>query len=114
MKISRIAALMFLAAAAPVLAQVRIGTLAHEALPSMVRLPTGEGSELTLQVCATCQVLRLRATSATTYFVGDQQVTLAEFTKYIDTHPDAPMVISQLPKEPTLWRVYASIIGNGR
>lgn len=108
MKFSRIAALMLLAAVTPVLAQMRVATLAHEAMPDMIRMPASEGGELTLQICATCQVLRLRASSETRYFVGEEEVTLAFITKYLDQHPNAPVVVSQPLKELTLWRVRVS------
>jgi hypothetical protein len=108
MKLFRIAALMFFAAATPALAQVRVATLAHEASSAMIRLPDFETDELTLQICVTCKVLRLRASAATSYLVGDEEVTLASIKKYLAEHPDAPVVVSQPLNELTLWRVRVS------
>lgn len=108
MNLFRIAALMFLAASTPALAQMRVATLAHEASTAMIRLPAFETDELTLQVCATCKVLRLRASATTSYLVGEEEVTLAFIKKYLDEHPDAPVVVSQPLNESTLWRVRVS------
>ena len=40
-----------------------------------------------MQACATCKVLRLRATAATRYDIGGQPVSLAEMTQYLRSHP---------------------------
>lgn len=115
MKSLRIAALLILAASAPALAQkMLVATLSHEALPDQVRMPDSQDSELTLQICATCKVLRLRASSATRYFVGQEEVTLAVMKKYVDQHPDAPMVVSQATDAPTLLSVRISATTSAR
>lgn len=108
MKSLRIAAILILAASAPALAQMLVATQSHEALPEMVRMPDSTDSELTLQICATCKVLRLRASAATRYFVGENEVALDAMKKYVDHHPDGPMVVVQAPNSLTLLSVRIS------
>jgi hypothetical protein len=108
MKSVRIAALMLLAATAPALAQMLVATQSHEALPQMVHLPDSVDGELALQVCDACKVLRLRASAASRYFVGEQEVSLVEFRTYVDQHPNAPMVVVQPPDSLTLMSVRVS------
>src|SRR5690242_13032717 len=47
----------------PAGAAVKLLELGHEADPRMIRMPDRENGELSLQTCATCKVLRLRATA---------------------------------------------------
>lgn len=101
-----VAALLAFGAMSPAtLAKSRIVELGHEASSSMVRLPPSENGELTMQGCDTCKVRRLRATTATRYSIGDQQVTLTELTKYLASHPDSGMLVVQRNGTTELLRI---------
>jgi hypothetical protein len=111
MKISLLAAALLLlgAASAPALAQMSTSLeRGHEAAPFMIRMPSSATGELTLQICDTCQVLRLRASAATRYFIGEEQVTLADITAYFTQNPVAPTVVVQQKDQPILRRVTVS------
>ncbi len=101
-----VAAVILLGAfAAPSMAQSRVLELGHEASPSMIRMPDSATSELTLQRCETCQVLRLRASASTRYVIGNDFVTLAEMTQYLVSHPSANLVVMQLKNTSDLSRI---------
>lgn len=101
-----VAAVVLLGAfAAPSMAQSRVVELGHEASAAMLRLPTTDTGELTLQRCATCQVLRLRASSGTRYVIGGQLVTRAEMTQYLVRHPSANLVVMQFKNTSDLSRL---------
>ncbi len=90
-----VAAALFLAGAQAAVAQSRVLEMGFEATASDVRLPTSNTGELTVQGCPTCKPIRLRATAATRYEIGDQPVTLAELTKYLDANQDAGVSVMQ-------------------
>jgi hypothetical protein len=101
-----VAAVILLGAlAAPSMAQSRVLELGHEASASTIRLPERADGELTLQRCATCQVLRLRAGASTRYVIGGQIVTLVEMTQYLARHPKANLVVMQLKNTSDLSRL---------
>ncbi len=101
-----VAAVILLGAfVAPSMAQSRVLELGHEASVSMIRMPISAAGELTLQRCATCKVLRLRASAATLYIIGGQAVTLAEMTQYLVRHPTANLVVMQLKNTSDLSRL---------
>jgi hypothetical protein len=105
-----LAAVILLGAFAPrSMAQMRVVELAYEASPSALRLPTSATGELTMQACATCKVLRLRATDATRYVIGGEQVTLAEMTGYLKRNPDASLVVMQLKDTTDLSRLVVHV-----
>jgi hypothetical protein len=89
----------------PSMAQSRVIELGYEASPEMIRLPDSATGELTYQRCATCGVIRLRASAATRYVLGSEQVTLAEFAKYLERNPNAILVVSQKKDTSELTRV---------
>jgi hypothetical protein len=83
-----IAAALLLSAVSPAsLAQSRVIELSYEISPSLVRMPDSDNGELTAQSCATCKVLRLRASPDTRYTIGNQLVTRAEMTKVPGRQP---------------------------
>lgn len=101
-----VAAIIVLGAFAPhAMAQSRVVEQTHEGSASMVRMPTSETGELTMQGCATCKVLRLRASAATRYVIGGQQVTLVEMTRFLQRNPDASLVVMQLTNSSDLSRL---------
>jgi hypothetical protein len=105
-----VAAVVLLGAfAPPSMAQMRILELGYEASPRALRLPTSESGELTMQVCATCKVVRLRATAATRYVIGGEHVTLAEMTSYLQRNPEASLVVMQLKDTPDLSRLVVHV-----
>jgi hypothetical protein len=116
MKISYIAAALVLMgiASSPTLAQMRSLEQGHEAAPFMIKMPQSETSELTLQICDKCQVLRLRATPETRYLIGKEQVSLAVMTKYLAAHPVAPTVVVQRKDTFILNRVTVSATASGK
>lgn len=87
------------------MAQVRVLELGHEASPDMVRLPDHAAGELTLQRCATCVVLHLRASAATRYLIDSEQVTLADLARYLDRNPTAQLVVMQTKNTSDLSRI---------
>jgi hypothetical protein len=95
--------------ALPAGAQVKVLELGHEAEPRMIRMPDRDAGELTLQTCATCQVLRLRASNETSYILGGQLVTLREMSKYLESNPEANVVVMQLKGSTALSRVIVHI-----
>ena len=91
--------------APPSMAQMRMVELSYEASPGDLRLPTSATGELTMQVCPTCKIVRLRATAATRYVIGGELVTLAEMTSYLQRNPDASLVVMQLKDTSDLSRL---------
>jgi hypothetical protein len=79
----------------PSLGQSKALELSYEAAANNIRMPSSETGELTMQVCAKCKVLRLRATETTRYELGGQQVTLAQMTEFLSRNPEADLVVLQ-------------------
>jgi len=93
----------------PSRAQMRIVELGYETSPGNVRLPTSVTGELTMQNCATCKVVRLRASAITQYVIGDAQVSLVEMTRYLDQHAEASLVVMQLKDTSNLSRLVVHV-----
>ena len=89
----------------PATGAVKVLELGHEAEPKMIRMPDHANGELTLQICATCRALRLRASVETLYLIGHQPVTLKDMTRYLQSNPDANVVVMQRKDAATLSRV---------
>ena len=105
-----VAAALLMGALSPAsMAQVKVLELGYEASPPDVRMPTSETGELTLQGCATCKVLRLRANAATRYVIGGVHVSLTEMTRYLVQNPEASLVIMQLKDTSDLSRVVVHV-----
>jgi hypothetical protein len=104
-----LALVLSVGATLPAAASAKVLELGHEAEPSMIRMPVRENGELTLQTCPTCKTLRLRANVRTAYLIGDAPVTLKEMTKYLQTTPDANVVVMQLKDTAELSRVIVSV-----
>jgi hypothetical protein len=98
----------------PAGAAVKVLELGHEADSRMIRMPDRENGELTLQICATCKVLRLRATVETIYLIGGQPVTLKDMSKYLQSNPDANVVVMQRKDTSTLSRVVVHVARGAR
>ena len=90
-----IAAVVLLGALAPPSLAQKAFEFGYETSPREVRVPESATGELTMQACATCKVLRLRATAATRYEIGGKPVSLAEMTQYLRGHQDASLVVMQ-------------------
>lgn len=71
----------------------RVLELTYEASGSMVSLPSTSTGELTFQACDKCKTLRLRASETSTYFLGEQQVSLAELRQYLSSYPETFLVV---------------------
>jgi len=56
---------------------------AFEASTDTVLLPTSEGGRITVNHCGGCSAQTFETNSATTYFVGKSQVTLAELKTFL-------------------------------
>jgi len=98
----------------PAGAAVKVIELGHEAEPKMIRMPERENGELTLQTCAKCQVLRLRASVETIYLIGAQPVTLKDMSKYLQSNPDANVVVMQRKNTAELSRVIVHVTRGNR
>lgn len=98
----------------PAGAAVKLLELGHEADPRMIRMPDRENGELSLQTCATCKVLRLRATAETVYLIGRQPVTLKEMSKYLQNNPEANVVVMQRKDTATLTRIIVHVARGAR
>lgn len=94
----------------PSMGQARLLELGYETSPRSVRLPESATGELTMQSCATCKVLRLRATAATRYVIGGQPVTLVEMTEYLRDHQDANLVVMQRKDTTELSRLVVHVL----
>jgi len=94
----------------PSMGQTRALELGYETSPRSVRLPESATGELTMQACATCKVLRLRATAATRYVIGGQPVTLADMTQYLRGHQDANLVVMQRKDTTELSRLVVHVL----
>jgi hypothetical protein len=106
MKTSHIAAFIlsgFLAL--PAVAQMRVLELGHEVSTSMVTLPSSENSELTMKRCTACPTLRLRASAGTKYLIGELQVSLAEFKRYVAQSGPTMFVVMQRNHTTDLARI---------
>ena len=89
----------------PSMAQSKVLELGHEASAEMIRMPTTDTGELTMQRCATCKVMRLRASQDTQYIIGGQGVTRTEMAQYLVSHPSANLVVMQLKNTSDLARL---------
>ncbi|HKW84886.1 MAG TPA: hypothetical protein VJN68_14135 [Burkholderiaceae bacterium] len=98
----------------PAGATVKVIELGHEAEPRMIRMPDRDNGELSLQTCASCKVLRLRATAETLYVIGGQPVTLKEMSKYLQSNPEANVVVMQRKDTATLSRVVVHVARGAR
>jgi hypothetical protein len=87
----------------------RVVELTYEAAPSMIRMPESNLGELTLQSCDTCKATRLRANASTRYFLGDDEVSLAEMTQYLARNPNLNMAVMRLKDTSVLSRVVAFV-----
>ena len=91
--------------ALPAVAQMRVLELGHEVSPSLVSLPSSETGELTMKRCTGCPTLRLRASARTKYVIGQQQVSLAEFKRYVAQSEPTMFVVMQRNHTTDLARI---------
>ena len=110
MRVLPIAAVMMLVAfgASSALADNLVLELTHEAVPGLLDLPRNVNGELVVRACTACKTTRLRASVETRYFIGEQEVTLVDLTKYFDSHPMALVTVVQPRQEAVVSRVVAS------
>lgn len=109
MKLSQlaIAAVMFAALLPTSWSQSKVLELGHETSSSSIRMPTSDTSELTMQNCATCQVLHLRASSSTRYQIDGRSVTRADMAKFLASNPETMIVVMQYRDTNELSRIVA-------
>lgn len=109
MKLSQLAIAAFLFAALPLTSwsQSQVRELGHETSPASIRMPDSDTSELTMQNCATCQVLRLRASSSTRYVIDGRDVSRVDMAKFLASTPPTTIVVMQLKNTTELSRIVA-------
>ncbi len=95
-------------------ARSQVLELSHEASADSLRLPVSVDGELSVQGCATCKVLRLRASAATRYTLGKQDVTLTEFAKYIERHPTVVLSVMHRKGSLELTRIVIPVPANAK
>jgi len=95
-------------AASPATLALETSARAIEANSANVTLPTGVGSSLVVTPCSGCAPTMLRATSATTYFLHKQQVTLGNLRVALNGRSVAVTVVGSL-KTHELRRVIADL-----
>jgi len=109
MKLAQLAIAFILIAALPLdsWSQSQVRELGHETSPAEIQMPDSDTGELTLQKCASCQVLRLRASSATRYVIDGQNVSRAEMALFLTRTPPTMIVVMQLKDTNELSRIVA-------
>ena len=105
MKLYCIVAAVLLCASSLAQARSEVLEFGYEATTADVTLPSSETGELTLQGCATCKVVRLRANAATRYEIAGQRVTLAEMARYLASNKKASLVVMQRKASSELSRL---------
>ncbi len=95
-------------------AKSQVLELSHEASADSLRLPVSVDGELSVQGCATCKTLRLRASATTRYTIGKEDVTLAELTKYIELHPTVVLSVMHRKGSLELTRVVIPAPANAK
>jgi hypothetical protein len=83
--------------------------VAAEVLAGQVTLPSGPDSSLVMPGCGGCAPKSFPATRSTMYFVGKQQVTLAELAAAIGARPRVPLTVSYSVNTGELTRITADI-----
>jgi hypothetical protein len=109
--IAALTASLVLAAAAHAQSGYHFKTVevAMEALAGKVTLPSGPGSALVAIPCQGCAPKSFRATRATTYFLGKQQVTLGELAAAVSSQPMTPLTVLYSFKTGELTRITADL-----
>jgi len=98
----------------PSFAGGKVIELGHEASMGTVRLPDSENGELTLEKCATCPLLRLRASAETRYQIGQRLVSLSELKQFLATNTPSSVVVMQYKDTNQLSRVVFHLAGLAR
>ena len=109
MKLSQlaIAAFLFAALLPTGWSQSKALELGHETRPSSIRMPESDTSELVMQNCATCQVLRLRASTATRYVLDGRNISRSDMTKFLARDLPTTLVVMQFNGTNELSRIVA-------
>jgi hypothetical protein len=109
MKISHFVIAVLLSAALPLTSwsQGYVRELGHETSPASIKMPDSDTGELTMQNCATCQVLRLQASSSTRYVINEQYVSRTEMARFLAQTPPTTIVVMQLKNTNELSRIVA-------
>lgn len=91
MKSVLIASIALLAlAASPADARSKAGTEnGKELTTSQITLPSLADGTVAVQVCSACNRFTYTMNAATRFYIGDAEVSYAEFTRYVASHPDA-------------------------
>jgi hypothetical protein len=74
-----------------------------------VTLPSATDSMMTVATCSSCAIKSLRATPKSTYYLRDQQVTLAQLRSAVAANPGAFLTVTYSVKTGNLVRINASI-----
>jgi hypothetical protein len=83
---------------------------AVETPASLVTLPSGPGSTLLMATCARCARKPFPATSATTYWVADRQVTPGELQAAVQAQPHAFLTVCYSVATGQLTRITADLV----
>jgi hypothetical protein len=87
--LTRFALLIVLAAAVIPASAREISTVdIVEATTSMLTMPAVADGILVVKTCATCKERSLRATANTRYLIGQQQVSLQQFSAFVRDNSD--------------------------
>jgi hypothetical protein len=89
-------------------AQLKAIELAVETPANTTVLPSGPASTLVVTPCVGCKPLSLPASARSRYFIGNEQVTLAELKKQLANRPKAMLLILYRKDSRELSRVIAS------
>jgi hypothetical protein len=91
MKTVLIASIAFLALSAlPAGARSTVGSEnGKELTTSQITLPSLADGTVAVQVCGTCNRFTYTMNASTRFYVEDYEVSYAEFTRYVASHPEA-------------------------
>ena len=92
-------------AAAPKLRNI---TIAVEALPSSVTLPSSVGGTLAMPVCAACAPRTFQTTEATQFLLDDQPASIASLRAALLKHPKNIVTVSYVVETGVVTQVSAA------
>ena len=81
MNLRKFSAVLILAASLPATADIKIITRAVETSTAYMNVPTTENSRLMFKSCDDCEVIGVRLTPTTQFFVRGKQMPFAEFRR---------------------------------
>jgi hypothetical protein len=81
MNLRKFSAVLMLAACLPAAADIKILSRAVETSTAYLNVPTSENSRLMFKSCDDCELLSVRLTSSTQFFVHGKQMPFADFRR---------------------------------